>query len=124
MFDRAQQSKIVRALPRLHWCAALLLVCAAVLWFVDSAAAAYLLMFAGVGVLWFVTVVWMWRMWSFVGNLAAMFVFAIGYLLPPRVFSVSSQVEEIQGLFLAFAVTAFLLWTFRTRVIRYARLER
>lgn len=124
MSNHTQQTKLARVLPRLHWCAVFLLVCAIILWFIAPATPAYLLMFAVVGVLWSVTVVWMWRIWSIVGNLAAMFVFAISYLLPAKVFSVSSQVGELQGLFLAFSIAAFLLWVFRARVIRYARLER
>lgn len=100
-----------------------MLVFAMTLWCVTPATPTYLLMFAAVGVLWSVTVVWMWRMWSVIGTVAAMFIFAVGYLLPPTLFSVSSQVGELQGLFLAFSIAAFLLWIFRTRVIRYARLE-
>jgi hypothetical protein len=124
MSDRTSRGKIARWLSRLHWCAALLLVCATVFWLIEPATPAYLLMYAAVGVLWSLTVAWMWRMWSVIGNLAAMFVFAIGYLLPPKLFSVSSQIGELQGLLLAFSISAFSLWIFRARVICYARLSR
>lgn len=123
MTDREQKQQMARVLPRLHWCAVLLLVCAIGFWFIAPAVPAYLLTFAVVGVLWAMTVVWMWRMWSVVGTLAAMLIFAFGYLLPPRLFSVSSQIGELQGLFLAFSVAAFLLWVFRRQVVRYARLK-
>ena len=124
MTDREQKEKMARVLPRLHWVAVLLLVCAMGSWLIAPAVPAYLLTFAAVGVLWAVTVVWMWRMWSVVGTLAAMLVIAFGYLLPPRLFSVSSQIGELQGVFPALSVATFLLWMFRRQVVRYARLER
>jgi hypothetical protein len=120
--QQTQRKQIVRTLPICHRIAAGLFLVSLLLWLVDPGPAMYLLASALLGVLWFGAVVWMWRMWCFVANLAAMFAFAL-YLVPERLFHPLSQVQEVQGGLLAFSIVSILLYVFRDAVVRYGRLH-
>jgi hypothetical protein len=121
--EQAQRKQIARTLPHCHYIALGLFLVDLLLWGIEPSPAWYLLAFALVGVIWFGALVWMWRMWSFVAAIAAMVAFAL-YVVPERLFHASSQVQQGQGVLLAFSVASILLYLFRRAVVRYARLDR
>jgi len=120
--EMSERAKIARTLPKCHYIALALFALALALWLIHPSPVLYLLSFSVLGVLWFGAVIWMWRMWRFLATIAAMLAFAL-YQLPERLFDLPTQVQELQGILLAFSIVAFLLFLFRDAVIRYARLH-
>jgi hypothetical protein len=114
---------MAKALQKSQYAALALFLAAFLLWLRDPSPVLYLLSFSVLGFVWFVAVIWMWRMWHIVATIVAMFAFAL-YQLPQRLFDLPTQAQELQGVLMALSIVAVLLYLFRDAVIRYARLHK
>ncbi len=99
-------------------------VAALVLYLLDPAPITYLLVMSLLGLVWamFIALSWRTERWSI--HILFMFTVALGIELSERIFPLSSQAQDLQGVLIAFGSSGALFALIPRKIIKFSRLPR
>ena len=116
-----QNARAILRHARIWLCAALTV--AVTMFFIHSAPALYLVVMAALGFLWGGLLAFSWRMEKMILQLLVIVFVAGSSTLADRLFHLTSQFQNVQGLMLAITSAGILFAVFQNRIAVFARLE-
>jgi dolichyl-phosphate-mannose--protein O-mannosyl transferase len=116
-----QNARAILRYARIWLCSALAV--AVTMFFIHSAPALHLVVMAVLGFLWGGLLAFSWRMEKMILQLLVIVFVAGSSTLAERLFQLTSQFQNVQGLMLAFASAGVLFAVFQRRIAVFARLE-
>ena len=120
--DFRQNARSILRHARIWLCVALAV--AVTLFSIHSAPALYLVVMAVLGFLWGGLQAFSWRMEKMILQLLVVVFVAGSSTLAERLFHLTSQFQNVQGLLLAFASAGVLFAVFENRIAEFSRLEK